>query len=279
MAGENWVTVGGFIATTASAVAAFFAVRQSMLQRTVLTKPQIIINSQEVSLINPTGRTLSFIIENPEYYNNIELPIRNVGLGTALNIKYQWSFNYKKYATLCGFKETSVHPIFSDEELIKSAPVKCFNVSSDRHSNFDDYTFANKGIVIHHAIKKEYTELNYVMPVTQETSVSNINYPSLILLLIAEEIEKNSDHYHGMLNKTDAGQLTLRYEDISGNKITIKYQCMVQMIRLQSISENGPRSTFRIELQRIHTKTLPGLERLRKSYADFIGEHDYNKNK
>ncbi|ECK2001092.1 hypothetical protein H3S64_003429, partial [Salmonella enterica] len=63
MAAESWVTIGGFFATTASAIAAFFAVKQTMLQRTISTKPQLIINNQEVKAIHSLSNTFALKIE------------------------------------------------------------------------------------------------------------------------------------------------------------------------------------------------------------------------
>ncbi|MHA1185105.1 hypothetical protein ACR9GM_22080, partial [Enterobacter ludwigii] len=104
MASENWITIGGFIATTASAVAAFFAVKQTMLQRIISTKPQIIINNKEVKTVLTNKNSFSLSIENPELYYNIPISIMNVGLGTALNINYSWLFDYNKFIESCGFR-------------------------------------------------------------------------------------------------------------------------------------------------------------------------------
>ncbi|EII7222784.1 hypothetical protein LHS23_004552, partial [Salmonella enterica subsp. enterica serovar Paratyphi B] len=78
MAAESWVTIGGFIATTASAVAAFFAVKQTMLQRTISTKPQIIVNNEEVKTIYSPNSTFALIIEDPDFYYDIPILIKNV---------------------------------------------------------------------------------------------------------------------------------------------------------------------------------------------------------
>ncbi|EBQ7297132.1 hypothetical protein FWL64_10430, partial [Salmonella enterica] len=68
MAAESWVTIGGFFATTASAIAAFFAVKQTMLQRTISTKPQLIINNQEVKAIHSLSNTFALKIEENNFY-------------------------------------------------------------------------------------------------------------------------------------------------------------------------------------------------------------------
>ncbi|EEK6776672.1 hypothetical protein FVS25_22395, partial [Salmonella enterica] len=131
----------------------------------------------------------------------------------------------------------------------------------------------------HYGIKKEHCELEYIMPVTQESSPSKIEFPSLIMLLLTEYLYSVKTFDGTIFDELDAGQLHIRYEDISGNKNKIIFNCTIQLMSYQSKSENGPRSTFRIEFNRIHSGSKLGLQRIRKSYADFISEHDFNKNR
>ncbi|HFG5675094.1 TPA: hypothetical protein ACGHY7_003089, partial [Salmonella enterica subsp. enterica serovar Stanley] len=119
----------------------------------------------------------------------------------------------------------------------------------------------------------------YIMPVTQESSPSKIEFPSLIMLLLTEYLYSVKTFDGTIFDELDAGQLHIRYEDISGNKNKIIFNCTIQLMSYQSKSENGPRSTFRIEFNRIHSGSKLGLQRIRKSYADFISEHDFNKNR
>ncbi|EPF6316099.1 hypothetical protein I8H57_002829, partial [Enterobacter cloacae] len=71
----------------------------------------------------------------------------------------------------------------------------------------------------------------------------------------------------------------INYEDISGNNITIKYNCTLQTTGFKSNSEYGAGLTFKIGFHRIYSRSMPRLERLRKSYANFINDIDFNKNK
>lgn len=279
MAAESWVTIGGFIATTASAVAAFFAVKQTMLQRTISTKPQIIVNNEEVKTIYSPNSTFALIIEDPDFYYDIPILIKNVGLGTALNIKYNWSFDYQKHIKLCGFKEIKEDPVFTPAKIQSKDWDKCYHFENKNRSIYKYFKFIRHNKFNHYSIKKEHSELEYIMPVTQENSPSTIEFPSLILLLLADIAYSSTTSDGAMFDVMDAGLLQIEYEDISGNKIKVKFNCSVQLIRFQSKTENGPRSTFRIEFNRIHSGSKLGLQRIRKSYADFINEHDYNKNR
>lgn len=279
MAAESWVTIGGFIATTASAVAAFFAVKQTMLQRTISTKPQLIINSQEVKTLHTSDGIFRLKVENKDFFYDIPITIKNVGLGTALNIKYNWTFDYKNIAKRSDFIEINQNQMYALLKKQSQTGERHFELSDDKKSNFVYFQFYRYGISKYYGIKREHKELEYIMPVTQENSPSKIEFPSLILLLLSEMAYSETASHDTFFDIMDAGQLTIKYEDISGNKRTIRFRCTLQLIRFQSKTENGPSSTFRIEFNRIHSESRLGLQRLRKSYADFIDVHDYNKNK
>lgn len=276
MAAESWVTVGVFIATTASAIAAFFAVKQTMLQRVILTKPQIIISNQEVNLLHCSASRFRFKLADSNLYYYIPVSIKNVGLGTALNIKYTWSFDYKKTIDLCDFIEIDEDPMISILHKKYESGDKYVHISNENDSKYMYFKFISYGRFEIYGLKKEHNELEYVMPIAQEKSDSKIEFPSLILLLLAESAYSKTVSEDAMFDAMNAGQLTILYEDISGNKIKIKFDCNIQWIKFQGSTENGPCSTYRIIFQRVYTETMPGLNRLRKSYAKFMSSHYIN---
>lgn len=285
MAADSWINVGSFIATTTSAlaaigsaIAAVFAIKQSILQRTISTKPQVIINKQDVKMKFSSNDIFSLQIQNSEHSYYIPIPIQNVGLGSALNIEYSWDFNFKKNIESCGFIATDDHPFFPSKNKTTQDLRKNYHHDYDieNDSEISYYDFINNGQLRHYAIRKSYSELEYLIPVTQEINPISINFPSLILLLLSEQ--KNSNPIlNVMLTPVEAGKLNIKYEDISGNKKVIKLGCYVRMISFQSAGEDGPVMAYRIDFQRIHPRSTLRLERIRKSYAEFIDEHDYNK--
>lgn len=280
MASENWITIGGFIATTASAVAAFFAVKQTMLQRIISTKPQIIINNKEVKTVLTNKNSFALSIENPELYYNIPISIMNVGLGTALNINYRWSFDYKKFIELCGFRHINDDPMISSIKKMFNDGGKYFYSTEEKDSNFEYFKLIKDGKFNIYSIAKVNNELEYIMPVNQEKSPSILLFPSLILLALAESKNSNNTFADSFFfDILDAGKLIINYQDISGNNITINYKCTLQTTGFKSNSEYGAELTFKIGFHRIHSRSMPRLERLRKSYTDFIDEYDFNKNK
>ncbi|EPB1814073.1 hypothetical protein ACRBYQ_003510 [Escherichia coli] len=280
MATENWITIGGFIATTASAVAAFFAVKQTMLQRIISTKPQIIIKNKEVKTVLTTNNSFALSIENPESYYNIPVSIMNVGLGTALNINYRWLFDYNKFIESCGFTRINNDPMISLIRKMFNDGGRYFYSIEEKDSNYTYFKLIKNGKFNVYSIAKVNSELEYIMPVNQEKSPSIILFPSLILLALAESKNSNNTFADSFFfDVMDAGKLIINYQDISGNNITINYKCTLQTTGFKSNSEYGAGLTFKIGFHRIHSRSMPRLERIRKSYADFIDQYDFNKNK
>lgn len=179
MAAESWVTIGGFIATTASAVAAFFAVKQTMLQRTISTKPQIIVNNEEVKTICSPNSTFTLIIEDTDFYYDIPILIKNVGLGTALNIKYNWSFDYQKHIKLCGFKEIKEDPVFTPVKIQSKEWDKCYHFENENRSVYKYFKFIRHNKFNHYSIKKNIASLSILCRLLKKTHLQQLNFHHL----------------------------------------------------------------------------------------------------
>ncbi|HBT8505789.1 TPA: hypothetical protein MCL24_005420, partial [Klebsiella pneumoniae] len=95
MADPTWLGLGGLVASTLSALAAYLAIRQNIIQRRISNKVQITVKGVEINL------------ERRKIINSIDLTsnsdeftmkpfIINIGLGPALNFVYSWDFDYLK---------------------------------------------------------------------------------------------------------------------------------------------------------------------------------------
>lgn len=276
------VTLGGFIATVLSAIAALgsaiaagYAIKQSILQRTVSTKPQIILGKTIASIVHVQRKVFDLHIKNKSEFYYLLIPVKNIGLGAALNIRYKWNFNYKNAIQDCGFKEIKEHPLLSKESYNRDLGKRIFFSEGDNH---EYYGFLNNGTFTTYPIKIINNEIEYLLPISQDKTECTIKFPVLILTLLNEISQTDHRYKNTLLPTFDAGQLHIHYNDISGNNITIKFQCNINTIGFISSGETGPESTFRIDFHTIEARTTTGLRKLRKSYAEFIEEHDFNKN-
>ncbi|MEG6331984.1 hypothetical protein UXP80_07335 [Enterobacter hormaechei] len=253
MATDSWVTIGGFVASTCSAIAAFFAVKQSVLQRTISIKPELIIKDIELKTIYIDKSIFpckSFDLK-AEY--DIDIPVLNIGLGTALNIKYQWVFDYNKNIESCGFVKLENHPIYS--KTIPDNFRKGVYYEDNNENQYLNYDFFNNGFMKPYSIPKINKEIEYIMPVTQDPKTVNLKLPTLIPILLITEADQTDSLTDIMLEPIKGGKLRIAFEDISGNRMNSQLDFTIRMISFQSTGEHGPESVFKISFHRSEKKS------------------------
>ncbi|HCC5812138.1 TPA: hypothetical protein M5847_003431, partial [Citrobacter freundii] len=92
MVEPSWVGLGGLAASILSALAAYLAIRQTMLQRKASLKPQLIINNLEIkdNLLSKNNFT-SKPFEKTSI-DDLHPTLVNAGSGAALNVTTEWSY-------------------------------------------------------------------------------------------------------------------------------------------------------------------------------------------
>jgi hypothetical protein len=248
MATDSWVTIGGFIASTGSAIAAFFAVKQSVMQRTISIKPQLIIKDIELHMVYIGNSFFSCEPYHKEYMSEFKIPIINIGIGTALNIEYKWKFKFEKFISLCNFETLQQHPIFDRGAKVEVKRGVFFYVNSKiEYQNFD---LLCDGNLRPFSIPKINKELEYILPITQDKKETTISLPTIIPLLIIEQADKSTGLTRLMMESIEGGVLNITYEDISGKKRNIEFIFNLRMIKFQSMGELGPESIFKLSFNR-----------------------------
>lgn len=252
MTTENWIAIGGLLTAFFSAIAAAFAVIQSKLQRTTLTKPQLIVASIDIPVINKSDGFFSTSPKEEESIHHLKVPIKNVGLGTALNLKYSWDFDYLKALKDCRFSHTDIHQM----ETLRSAKRpdeinKTFYYENNKKDDFFYFSLFNKNTFKSYSLKKVATDLEYIIPITQDDSPKSLLLPLLIPILIIEQLENTVTLTDRMLTEFDGGVLNLQYEDISGQKFYVKFSCKFKLVRFKSNGEHGPESVYNLKLHRL----------------------------
>lgn len=277
MADPAWVGLGGLAASTLSALAAYLAIRQNIIQRRISNKVQITLKGVEFNLarrkiINPIMLTH----DNDEF--TLKPPLINIGLGPALNFEYSWEFDYFKH-----LKMNKIKRIISDTDILSKLYLKHVNSSkySFEYSNGDNSEYIHMlghgkaALYPHTKINKE---LDYILPWSVSKSEVFLKLPNLIPMLLTYYITKYSESSTGMFLPMTGPTLILRYEDITGVKkkeiFTTKFECT----RI-SIKGDTFESSFSLNFSPRLSRTAQLIQRIRKSYADFINEHDFNKNR
>lgn len=252
---QNLIAIGGLLAAVFSALAAAFAVIQSKLQRTTLTKPQLIVTSITIPVVHKSGEIFSITPKGLDS-NAFKVPIKNVGLGTALNLKYSWKFDYKKLFKLCGFSYTDTHPMLAFHSGKRTnGSNKTFFTEEDLENKTSYYAFFNENQLKSYSIKETQSDLEYIIPITQDDSSTMLSLPYLIPALTINQFADQMLITDMMLKETDAGTLKVEYEDISGYKFLIGFACCIKMISYRSNGEHGPEAVYELKFHRLQNKS------------------------
>ncbi|HED2995399.1 TPA: hypothetical protein R4Z75_001489 [Citrobacter freundii] len=266
MADSSWVDVGGFIASACSALAAYLAIRQTINQRKISIKPQLIINNFEIrenklSKNNYTASPLANVDTS-----HLGPTIINAGLGSALNVMVEWSYPQEDKL------------IWLKDNLIKISKNFSINYIVSKNSKFESYNIIGGGSTTLAKIMR-YDGFNYILPLSIEKKTECLKIPPLIVNTMLNEANfimlTKGKISNGILGPT----LRVVYHDVEGKAFSIKYESrfIVKEI-IANIHHNNYIGSLCFEV--VNQKRTPHvLKRIRKSYADFISEHDFNKNK
>lgn len=245
----------------------FFAVQQSRLQRTTLTKPQLIVSKTEMPFKNKDGGIFSMLPKDEEVKYSFKIPIKNVGLGTALNLKYSWDFDYKKAIENCGFLYRNTY----DKNLNSTPSAKVIiNDTCVEDRNFKGttyFSFFKEGMHKLHAHRASYTEIEYIIPITQDKTEVFLNLPNLMPLLIANDAQTYTVITDAMLNEISIGTFKLKYEDISGCKFNVTFSCSLTLVKYSINNKNEIESAYELNLHRV--KNFYGKKFLDSIYSKF----------
>lgn len=250
MTTQNLIAIGGLLAAAFSALAAAFAVQQSKLQRTTLTKPQLIVTSITIPLLSDLDAMFTLGSKDREF----KVPIKNVGLGTALNLKYSWDFDYIEAIDSCGFSRVESHPVDilspvrRDDEFNKTA-----FVDEKARNKYLYISLYNDGVLYGHSIPKFNTEIEYIIPITQDKTITTLKLPYLIPILIINQLKLTQSFPDLRIFEHDAGILKLEYEDISGYGFSIKFACTLKLIKFKGSIQHGSEAVYELKLHRFKT--------------------------
>lgn len=254
---NTWLTFGSFVAAACSVITAIFAIKQSVLQRVILTKPQLIVHNIEAEFSTISDDIFSCKPLDEVNNYNFSVKISNVGLGTALFLNYNWEFDYLKFIELCKIPRISHHPLVPPTKVLHSTNAVDGFYSDDEDS--DDYLhfyFIKNRRYSPYSIPKVVSEIEYLMPINQSEALTEIRLPTLIPLLVLSHSINEKTITNMMLEDVSFGNLNIFYNDISGNKIRITYKTKVRLKRFQGQSEKGAVYTFIISFARHKKNTF-----------------------
>ncbi|EJD5900264.1 hypothetical protein ACSD1S_004360 [Escherichia coli] len=263
MADPAWLGYGGLTASALSAVAAYLAIRQTVIQRKLSNKAQIITKDVKIKLDKTKiERNIAFNALSRNY--TPFLPVLNVGLGPALKFKYKWIFDYEKHLKLNGIRklDNEHNYLTNDYKTAISANEYCYQFEVQGHSYISILGFGESQW---YSQEEEYTDIVYILPWSVNKEEVNLRIPMLIPMLLSNYLLDKTRSHEDMLTTIDGPELTIEYEEISGTTkkeyFSSKYQINRYTIRGDTVE-----ATFTLTFSHGLSRTALVLQRVRERY-------------
>ncbi|HBL4692615.1 hypothetical protein INP82_06710 [Citrobacter sedlakii] len=271
---DRWIAVVSSIAAMISAFLAACGIYQAIMQRRSMYRPQIIPQNFHFKGKCNLKNNFDSDILNRNTYNEYKINVINPGLGAAVNIEYKWIFNHQEYAQ---YLQQRLYKLNSTEAPVDPSRF-LFNYHFEESDN--DLIFYSRSTLRMntHIINKKSELIQCFLPYSVEKTEAELKFQTLSLVFLMNDIMLNLKGQID-INKTKGPTLEIKYQDIGGKHIVELFETEVALVDSQTFNgliEYVASFTFK-KLNKSRTAAI--RQRIRKSYADFINEHDYNKNK
>lgn len=264
MAEPTWLGYGGLAASTLSAIAAYLAIRQSIVQRKITNKVQLITKNTSFKITGVKSRNSIKIDRFSDTFKQ-DISIINVGPGPAINIEYQWIFDY-------------------ENALIKSGIIK--SNKENPNKNLDElnagnyiFRYTDIGVKYVEIIRQgeptwvfqdgKYKDVDYILPWSVHKEEVSFRIPNLMMILLIRECLGDGNDTIDMFQIIKGPMLIVKYEDITGSKSTNVFTSKFRNTNVR-IGDDGYEVEFTIFLEPFRSKTAVVLERVRRWYANLF---------
>jgi len=257
MADPTFVTYGGLISSVFSAIAAYLAIRQTVVQRKESIRPQLLITDLDLSLASMNEYHYSAMPLARMNLDDIQPELVNSGLGTAINVELSWEYR-------------------AEEKLELLSKIFDLKFVSRRSPSNKSLTIIGGGFRQEHYIQNTYTH-NYILPINIEKKPTKTIIPPVFLIILLNELNSLRILNDEIPSCVDGPSLNISFSDANGKHFSISYSSQYQ---LHEYGNQPYANTYRGSLI-FHVskrdKTTQVLQRICKSYLDFMDQHDFNK--
>lgn len=248
--------------TFISAIAALYAIWLTIFQRRLSYKPVLIIGD---ILIKSTSEDINtFRVNCLTGRDNIKARINNIGLGTAISLKYRWEYDYKK-----GIEE------------YQSSYIDRNGKEDDGFSISETYGLVNLKSEISNmtlSAVKHNQEVNFVLPYNTQKKGTELLVPSPALIIMSNILFIHFSKLNSDDKKIAGPKLIVEYQDLEGKTTVNEWQSEMGLIYI-TFGNPKAEAQWMIKFTPVSKNwTHKGLQKIRKSYVDFMNENYSNKN-
>lgn len=266
MSDPAWVSFGSLAASSFSALAAYLAIRQTIKQRRISNKVQLITKNKKFTIYHGAMEAPIPLSRPTEQYD-ITIPIINAGLGPAIKLEYEWAFDYAKAFSDINVSKPKTNDTITDYSNRISDEEYLYTIS-----DFEDermITVYGFGDVQPYIQKYINNDENYILPYSTEKNETQIPLPNIILMLLVQTILKKSDDFDKLFQPINGPSIIIRYEDVTGVKEEVIFKTI---IKLEKVFVGGGRPSqelsFSMSYSHPYSWTALVRERIRKWSTD-----------
>lgn len=202
--------LGSYIATIFSAATAFYAIRQSILQRKQSIKPQLLIKRVEIIAENINKNKFSTSPFKGSDLTLLQPTIVNTGLGSALNITMKWDYPYEnkmKWLEEC-YKSINKEAKL-EHEINNKLGVTCLEIDT---GEVILYPLTNTDLI------------DFIAPINVDKNECKTRAPFSIFNLMINDA-MTTLHIETKSTKSIEGpSLYITYTDVEGKKYAMRYK-------------------------------------------------------
>lgn len=278
MSDPNWVGYGSLAASSLSALAAYLAIQQTIKQRRISNKVQLITKKQSFTICLGDLST-PLPLNSPSEEFDIAVSVINAGLGPAIKLEYEWVFDYDKNFSninISKFSSADISSNYGDRVNNKNF---CYTHNNYKRDNERIITIYGFGQVFPYIQKNKNNDESYILPYSIDKKETTLPFPKLILLILIQSMLNKSSDFDKMFDQIIGPELIIRYEEVTGVKKEI---ILKTFIKLENICGSSGKSykdlNFSLTCSHPYTWTALAREKLRKWYANIKNKIFFSNN-
>lgn len=254
------------LGTLGSAAAAFLAIKQTIKQRKMSVTPQLVFNNYQFSSVELKKNYNIFPLDSPKIIKDSP-KIINAGAGVALNASVKIEYDYIQKMNYFKLNQALINGGYNFE-------------FTDLSKENEQITISLRGLELD-VIKSAERILNigYITPHSNNAEIKSIKLSPFYFEILINECLFEYYLKNKVPGYISGPLLILTYNDIDGNHYKTNFRSKV-LFNIKNTNQHRISFTGVLEFHVEHSNWSKRLlQRIRKSYADFINEHDFNKNR
>ncbi|MBK2608123.1 hypothetical protein [Raoultella ornithinolytica] len=265
---ETILSILTVLGTLGSALAAFLAIKQTIKQRKNSVTPQLVINNFQFLTREVYDDCYSLFPMDIELSIKNKPQIINAGSGVALNTSIKIEYDFIPTMNFFALSQGEINKKYRFE----------YTDNSENKDQKVKFTIGGN----HTSLSKEAEmniNLGYIPPHTNDSHTIKLNLLTFFIEVFVNKYLFELKLNNQSLEYINGPQFIVSYSDIDGNHYKTLYKSKI-FFNINSKSESKISFKGMLEFQVEKSNRIQrGLQRIRKSYADFLSEHDFNKNK